>query len=120
MSSPSDDGFDVAGVRDVGADQAYHAGEIAAPARDDVPAARPDAPAEAVKISLSPEAKAAIEVIERARNAENAKRGAKEIAAVAGVSESQAVQAAQPQRSPPPAKGAALFQANLAADAKKE
>ena len=70
----------------------------------------------AFEISISPEAKAALERIkqrETAERADQAMQGAKEIAAAAGVSETEAVHIAQPMRSPPPAKGVALFQANL-------
>lgn len=74
--------------------------------------------APAVEITLSPEAKTALETLrsETSERAERARQGAKEIAAAAGVSESKAVHIAQPLRSPPPAKGAALFQANIVAE----
>ena len=115
MSNGFDDGYDVAAVRGVGHDQPAHWGDdhVTAHAASAIAAPTPGSTREAVKISLSPEAKAVLETIERDRAVEQARRGAKEIAAAAGVSEAKAVAAAQPTRSPPPAKGAALFQANL-------
>ena len=126
MSNAFDDGFDVAPVRDVGHDYGgaardHHAEYEADRATAAAVVTYERAPA--VKIDLSPEAKAtlaAIENAERARAADQAHHAAKEIAAATGVSETEAVDAAQPLRSPPPAKGAALFQANLTAEKPKE
>lgn len=73
-----------------------------------------------VEITLSPEAQATLASINADREktterAERAVQGAKEVAATAGVSEAEAVAAAQPLRSPPPAKGVVMFQANMGA-----
>lgn len=118
MSSGYIDSIDVSPTRDVGHE---NASSIAAQRLRAVEAAPVQAAAEpSVRITLSAEAKVALEGIRRAaeENAreDHAMRGAKEIAAAAGVSEAEAVQVAQPLRSPPPAKGAALFQANLTAE----
>jgi len=88
-----------------------HSAPRSAVAETERPAERP-----AYEISFSSEAKAALEAIrakESDDRADRARQGAKEIAAAAGVSEAKAVDIAQPLRSPPPAKGVALFQANL-------
>jgi len=117
MSSPTDDGYEISPTRDAGYayDVADHYSATQRATQAETVAA---APANvAVKITLSPEAKAAMAgMTHRAADQAKATASAKEIAAVAGVSEAKAVQATQPLRAPPPAKGAALFQANLSAD----
>lgn len=117
MSSPNDDGYEILSARD--ASSAYGvADHYSATPRMTQAETVAAAPADvAVKITLSPEAKAAIAgQTNRAAEQAQATASAKEIAAVAGVSQATAVQATQPTRAPPPAKGAALFQANLSAD----
>lgn len=117
MSSPTDDAYELSMSRDIS--HAYDVADHYAPQRVATAAETvAAAPAnEAVKITLSPEAKAAMEGIrEKTAEREQASQRAKEIAAVSGVSEAEAVHIAQPTRSPPPAKGAALMQANLTAE----
>jgi len=116
MSSPPDDGYEVSLSRE--ASYAYDTADRHHTARPVTQAEATAAPADqAVKITLSPEAQAAMAgMAGRTTERAQATASAKEIAAVAGVSEATAVQAAQPKRAPPPAKGAALFQANLSAD----
>lgn len=120
MSAPQDDGFDISAVRDVGYDYGARTGgdheDVRRHEPMDARAAEP-----AVTIVLSKEAQAALERIKRreeAGDAQRAERSAREIAAAAGVSDATAKQAAQATRSPPPAKGAALFRANLEASIK--
>ncbi len=76
------------------------------------------APADpAYKIKISPEAKAALENIrqrEQAISSEDTASRAREVAVAAGVSQSEAQLVVQSLRSPPPAKGVAIFQVNLA------
>ncbi len=73
----------------------------------------------AFEITISPKAQAVLDGMRSAKTeevrADVARQGAREVAAAAGVSEAEAVQAAQPLRSPPPAKGVVLFQANMTA-----
>lgn len=117
MSDSFDTGVDFSLTREVSHTEAAHFYD--APERTTVEAAAAAVERPSVIISLSPEAKAAVQGVRAdavERSQREAIRGAKEIAAAAGVSEAQAVQAAQPTRSPPPAKGAALFQANLTAE----
>ncbi len=120
MSAPQDDGYDISAVRDVGYDYGVRGGngheDVSRTQASDARAAEP-----AVTIVLSKEAQAALERIKRSEQTDNtqrAERSAREIAAAAGVSDATAKQAAQPMRSPPPAKGAALFRANLEASVK--
>lgn len=117
MSGNYDRRIDVAPARDVGHE--YPHAPSPRPVREtDAAAPTPavDARQPSVIVVLSPEAQAVLDGLRKAERADLALRGAKEIAAAVGVSEAKAVQAAQPSRSPPPAKGAALFQANLAAN----
>ncbi len=120
MSNAFDDGYEISPIRDsgYGYDTPYR-GETERHQPAAVSAATPTRVEESVIITLSPEAKVVLENIKHAEHSaetERAKRGAKEIAAITGVTEAEAVQVAQPLRSPPPAKGAALFQANLTAE----
>ena len=111
MSNVIDEGAHISPVRPPVAPAAMQYREAAAEAPMASAGGSP-----AYEISISPEAKAALETVkkqETAARAETAIQGAKEIAAAAGLSESEAVQLAQPLRSPPPAKGVTLFQANL-------
>lgn len=115
MSSPMDDSIDVGAVREGAADYSAspyaHVEEVEEPARG-----HGDSPS--VTISISPEAKAAMEAgrPDPAETRRKAMQDAKAIAAAAGITEAQAVQAIQPSRDPPAAKGAALFQANLTSE----
>ena len=75
-----------------------------------------------VEIVLSAEAKAALQTLTTARakgeeRAERAVQSAREVASATGMSEADAdaVAAAQPLRSPPPAKAVVMFQASLGA-----
>ena len=119
MSSPMDDSIDVGAVRDGAADYSVssyrHVEESPEPA-----GGHGDSPS--VTISISSEAKAAMETgrPDPAEVRRKAMRDAKEIAAAAGVTEAQAVQAIQPSRNPPAAKGAALYQANLTSEKSSE
>ena len=76
--------------------------------------------ASSVEIVLSAEAKAALQTLTTARaksdeRAERAVQSAREVASATGMSEADAVAAAQPLRSPPPAKAVVMFQASLGA-----
>ena len=91
--------------------QQRNTAEAAAPKAVDSPS---------VEIVLSAEAKAALQTLTTARakgeeRAERAVQSAREVASATGMSEADAVAAAQPLRSPPPAKAVVMCQASLGA-----
>ncbi|MGZ0187505.1 MAG: hypothetical protein ACKVH0_05795 [Alphaproteobacteria bacterium] len=113
MSNMFDDGAHISPVRAATSPTQQHHREVAARDVQSVKVVEP-----AFKIDLSPEAKAALDGIrekETTERADRAMQSAKEISATVGVSAEKAVDVVQPTRSPPPAKGVALFQANLSA-----
>lgn len=115
MSSSTDDGYEVALSAYAGHAHSFGGSQAALRTPAEAVAAAPAT--EAVKVTLSPEAKAALaSMADRPADRVEATARVRELAAATGVSETEAAQLAQATRAPPPAKGAALFQANLTAD----